>query len=81
MSNNYSKYNVDDTLVCIKSTSPAYKEGKVYQVKMGEFGGSTVKGLVGDDKLFDPFSMLVSAFEKENIKDKVFRIIKGGKDE
>lgn len=64
MSNNYSKYKVGDVLTCTHSTSPAYKLDTNYEVCMGDFGGNSVKGLMGDDNLFDPFSMLVSTFTK-----------------
>lgn len=63
MSNNYSKYKVGTILVCSKSESVAYKEGKEYQVVEGDFGGNKVKGLKAEDNYFDPFSLICSHFK------------------
>ena len=48
---------------CTHSESIAYTKGQTYTVVEGEFGQSEVKGLVGNDKLFDPFSLILSSFK------------------
>ena len=62
MSNNYGKFKVDTLLECTHSESIAYTKGEVYTVVEEEFGQSKVKGLIGNDGLFDPFSLICSSF-------------------
>ena len=73
MSNNYSKYKVGTILVCSKSESVAYKEGKEYQVVEGIYKGNTVKGLMGSDGYFDPFSLICSHFKPLDVSQQVVR--------
>lgn len=63
MNNQYSKLKVGTILECVKSESVGYKEGNLYQVVEGDFGGSKVKGLKAEDNYFDPFSLLCSSFK------------------
>ena len=63
MSNNYGKLKVGTLLECVKSESVGYKEGNLYQVVEGDFGGNKVKGLKAEDNYFDPFSLIVSSFK------------------
>lgn len=76
MANNYSKYKVGDVLVCIKPESVAYKKGKHYTVVEGDFQGNKVKGFMGDDGLFDPFSMLCSFFKPLDATEEAVRKLK-----
>ena len=62
MSNQYGKFKVDTLLECTHSESIAYTKGEVYTVVEEEFGQSKVKGLIGNDGLFDPFSLICSSF-------------------
>ena len=63
MSNQYGKLKVGTLLECINSKSIAYTKGEVYTVVEKEFGQNKVKGLIGNDKLFDPFSLICSSFK------------------
>ena len=63
MSNNYGKFKVDTLLECIHSESIAYTKGEVYKVVEEEFGQGKAKGLIVNDKLFDPFSLILSSFK------------------
>ena len=63
MSNQYSKFKVGTLLECIKSESFFYTKGEVYTVVEEEFGQGKVKGLIGNDGLFDPFSIILSSFK------------------
>ena len=63
MSNNYGKFKVDTLLECTHSESIVYTKGEVYTVVEEQFGQSNVKGLVGNDGLFDPFSLILSSFK------------------
>ena len=51
---------------CTHSESIAYTKDQAYTVVEGEFGQSKVKGLVGNDGLFDPFSLICSSFAPVN---------------
>ena len=62
MSNQYGKLKVGTLMECIKSESVGYKEGNLYQVVEGDFGGNKVKGLKAEDNYFDPFSLICSSF-------------------
>ena len=66
MSNQYSKLKVGTMLECVKSESVGYKEGNLYQVVEGDFGGNRVKGLKAEDNYFDPFSLICSSFAPVN---------------
>ena len=56
---------VGDVVTCIESCSHAYTKGAEYPVvKIDE-----ALGLVGNDGLFDPFSLLLSKFNK-SLKEK-----------
>ena len=48
---------------CSHSESIAYTKGQTYTVVESEFGQSSVKGLMGNDGLFDPFSLILSSFK------------------
>ena len=63
MSNQYGKFKVGTLLECIKSESLFYTKGQTYKVVENEFGQSKVKGLIGNDGLFDPFSLILSSFK------------------
>ena len=63
MSNNYSKFKVGTLLECNHSESIAYTKGQTYTVVESEFGQNKVKGLFGNDGLFDPFSLILSSFK------------------
>ena len=63
MSNNYGKTKVGTLMECTHSESIAYTKGQTYTVVENEFGQSKVKGLVGNDGLFDPFSLICSSFK------------------
>ena len=63
MSNNYGKVKVGTLMECVHSESIAYTKGEVYTVVEEEFGQGKVKGLIGNDKLFDPFSLILSSFK------------------
>jgi hypothetical protein len=58
------EYNVGDKLTCISSKSNGYTVGRVYRVTVRD----GTKGLIGNDKLFDPLSKLVSKFTKTETK-------------
>ena len=63
MSNNYGKVKVGTLMECTHSESIAYTKGEVYTVVEEELGQSKVKGLIGNDGLFDPFSLILSSFK------------------
>ena len=66
--------------MCSKSESVAYKEGKEYQVVEGIYNGNTVKGLMGSDGYFDPFSLICSSFEPLDATEsamKKLKLVKG----
>ena len=63
MSSNYSKLKVGTLLECVHSESIAYTKGEVYAVVEDDFGQGKAKGLIGNDKLFDPFSLILSSFK------------------
>ena len=63
MSNNYGKFKVGTLLECTHSESIAYTKGELYTVVEEEFGQGKVKGLIGNDGLFDPFSLILSSFK------------------
>ena len=63
MSNNYGKVKVGTLMECTHSESIAYTKGQTYTVVENEFGQSKVKGLVGNDSYFDPFSLILSSFK------------------
>ena len=63
MSNNYGKLKVGTLMECVHSESIAYTKGQTYTVVEGEFGQNKVKGLMANDSLFDPFSLIVSSFK------------------
>jgi hypothetical protein len=60
--NNRTKFKPGDSVVCIKSASCAYTEGRVYKVYKNDKGWTCI---TGDDGLEDIMSMLVSSFKKE----------------
>ncbi len=66
MSNQKSKHKVGTLLECIKSESIAYIKGETYEVVERDFSGTTTKGLIGKDGLFDPFSLICSSFAPVN---------------
>lgn len=64
MSSQYGKFKVGTLLECTHSKSIAYTKGEVYKVVEEEFGQGKAKGLIGNDKLFDPFSLILSSFKE-----------------
>lgn len=70
--NNYKEGTV---LECIKSESHAYKKGNIYTVVTVE----GVKGLKGDDGLFDPLSLLCSSFRPQTAMQQVISKLKVAK--
>ena len=62
--------------MCSKSESVAYKEGKEYQVVEGIYNGNTVKGLMGSDGYFDPFSLICSHFKPLDVSQQAVRNLK-----
>ena len=63
MSNQYGKFKVGTLLECTNSESIAYTKGEVYKVVENDFGQGKAKGLIGNDGLFDPFSLILSSFK------------------
>ena len=63
MSNQYGKFKVGTLLECIKSESLFYNKGQTYKVVENDFGQGKAKGLIGNDGLFDPFSLILSSFK------------------
>lgn len=63
MSSNYGKLKVGTLMECVHSESIAYTKGQTYTVVESEFGQNKVKGLIGNDGLFDPFSLICSSFK------------------
>ena len=63
MSDNCGKLKVGTLVECNHSESIAYTKGQTYTVVENEFGQSKVKGLVGNDNFFDPFSLILSSFK------------------
>ena len=76
MSNQYSKFKVGTLLECIHSESIAYTKGEVYTVVEEEFGQGKVKGLIGNDKLFDPFSLILSSFKEADVNKQAIQHLK-----
>lgn len=62
MSSGYGKTKVGTLMECTHSESIAYTKGQTYTVVENEFGQSKAKGLIGNDGLFDPFSLILSSF-------------------
>lgn len=62
MSNNYGKVKVGTLMECTHSESLAYTKGQTYTVVENEFRQGKVKGVIGNDGLFDPFSLICSSF-------------------
>lgn len=60
---NSTSFKAGDTVVCIKSESVAYTEGKTYEVYINEQGWKCIRG---EDGLEDIVSMMVSSFKKIN---------------
>ena len=58
---NNTKFKEGDVVVCIKSASVAYTEGKTYEVYKNDKGYLC---MTGDDGLEDIVSMMVSSFKK-----------------
>ena len=76
MSNQYGKLKVGALLECIHSESIAYTKGEVYTVVEEEFGQGKVKGLIGNDKLFDPFSLILSSFKEADVNKQAIQHLK-----
>lgn len=57
-----SAFNVGDKLICVKSHSVGYTEGKTYEVYQNSKGWRVLQA---DDGFEDIVSMLVSEFKKE----------------
>lgn len=60
-------YKHNDELVCIKSKSFAYTEGKIY--KVNRHPQTKKLCLVGNDGLYDPLDKLVSSFKLKDDKN------------
>ena len=76
MSNQYGKFKVGTLLECTHSESIAYTKGEVYKVVEEEFGQGKAKGLIGNDDLFDPFSLICSAFKEADANKKAIQHLK-----
>ena len=63
MSNNYGRLKVGTLMECVHSESIAYTKGQTYTAVESEFGQNNVKGLVGNDNFFYPFSLICSSFK------------------
>ena len=76
MSNQYGKFKVGTLIECIKSESLFYTKGQTYKVVENESGQSKVKGLIGNDGLFDPFSLICSAFKVADVNKQAIEYLK-----
>ena len=76
MSNNYGKVKVGTLMECVHSESIAYTKGQTYTVVESEFGQSKVKGLIGNDGLFDPFSLICSSFKVADANKQAIKHLK-----
>ena len=79
MGNNYGKVKVGTLMECTHSESIAYTKGQTYTVVENEFGQSKVKGLVGNDGLFDPFSLILSSFKVADANKQAIEHLKESK--
>ena len=79
MSNNYYKVKVGTLMECTHSESIAYTKGQTYTVVESEFGQSKVKGLVGNDNYFDPFSLILSSFKVADANKQAIEHLKESK--
>ena len=79
MSNNYGKVKVGTLMECTHSESIAYTKGEVYTVVEEELGQSKVKGLIGNDGLFDPFSLILSSFKVADANKQAIEHLKESK--
>ena len=76
MSNQYGKFKVGTLLECNNSESIAYTKGEVYTVVEEEFGQNKVKGLIGNDGLFDPFNLMLSSFKVADVNKQAIEHLK-----
>ena len=76
MSNQYGKFKVGTLIECIKSESLFYTKGQTYTVVEHEFGQGKVKGLFGNDGLFDPFSLICSSFKVADVNKQAIQHLK-----
>ena len=79
MSNNYGKLKVGTLMECTHSESIAYTKGQTYTVVEGEFGQGKVKGLIGNDGLLDPFSLILSSFKVADANKQAIEHLKESK--
>ena len=79
MSSNYGKLKVGTLVECTHSESIAYTKGQLYTVVESEFGQNKVKGLVGNDSLFDPFSLILSSFKVADANKQAIEHLKESK--
>ena len=54
------KFEVGDKVICVKSMSNGYKEGKIYEVILTK---DELVGLKSDDGFEDSFGLMVSGFK------------------
>lgn len=78
MSSNYGKLKVGTLMECTHSKSIAYNKGQTYKVVENESGQSKAKGLVGNDGLFDPFSLICSSFKVADVNKQAIEHLKRG---
>ena len=64
---------------CTHSESIAYTKDQAYTVVENEFGQSNVKGLIGNDGLFDPFSLICSSFKVADANKRAIQHLKESK--
>lgn len=76
MSNNYGKVKVGTLMECTHSESIAYTKGQTYTAVEHEFGQSKVKGLIGNDNYFDPFSLILSSFKVADVNKQAIQHLK-----
>ena len=79
MSNNYGKVKVGTLMECVHSESVAYTKGQTYTVVEAEFGQNKAKGLMANDGLFDPFSLILSSFKVADANKQAIQHLKESK--
>lgn len=76
MSNNYGNIRVGTLMECNHSESIAYTKGQTYTVVEHGFGQGKAKGLIGNDGLFDPFSLILSSFKVADVNKQAIQHLK-----
>ena len=63
-------------LLVSQSRSMRYTKGQTYTVVEHEFGQGKVKGLIGNDNYFDPFSLICSSFKEADANKQAIQHLK-----